>query len=217
MIIFVILFTYLNFILCEGILTTDINTDNTKNTDYTDYTDNIDNTNYIYYPDYSNCANYTKITLYRNGTVKDEAIFIDKEIANTIEHEMLSIVDGNKLIIYENNNSQSICSYSNTENSNVSLDDCNDLTPKVKEENKNNLCCLLETNDTKGIIDNRCVQVNKYEINRFRGITKNILNYYKQNNKFNKNLEYDRVGILTCYSKYYKINELLFLSFYLYF
>ena len=208
MTIFVILFTYLNFILCQVNSTDDIYTSNTDNTD------NTNNTDYIYYPDYSNCANYTKITLYRNGTVKDEAIFIDKEIANTIEHEMLSIVDGNKLIIYENNNSQSICSYSNTENSTVSLDDCNDLTPNLKDENKNNLCCLLETyytnksdNTDKNIYQqNRCVQVNKFEINSFRGITKNIVNYYKENNK--SKFKEHNISILICHSKYYKINEL---------
>ena len=200
MTIFLILFTCLNFILCQGNSIND-----------TDNTDNIDNTNY------TNYTNYTKITLYSNGTAKDEEIFIDEKKINTTEYEMLSIVDGNKLIIYENNNSESICSYSNTKNiSNVSSDYCKELTPNVK--NKNNLCCLLETNytskedneDDDKYHPKRCVQVNKFEINRFRGITKNILNYYKEYNKdkddYNK-IEYN-VSILTCHSKYYKINEL---------
>ena len=164
----------------------------------------------------SNLVEYYKIVLKNNGilNISKVNVSIDEiEDSNTI-----SIANDKTLTIYQNIHDNQDCSFSYVNDDNATIDNC-----RYRNASKDNICCLLNitaTNKNK-IYENsdlitdifdisdvsekstwrRCVQVNKYEIKRFRGIPRDIYNNINTS-------EFD-IGMIQCSSNYYKINELI--------
>ena len=146
---------------------------------------------------------YYKIVLKSNGnlTISNVNISIDENEGN----KTISIANDKTLTIFQKKIQD--CSFSYVDDANATIDDC-----RYRNTNKDNICCFLNITGTnfsnisdisdisKKITWKRCVQVNKYEIKRFRGIPRVIYDIIDK--------KIDR-GMIQCSSNYYKINELI--------
>ena len=152
--------------------------------------------------------NYYKIELKNNGSFYVNNVSIDENEFNNKDDKTFSIVNDQTLTIFQKKDGDQYCSFSYVDDANATIDDC-----RYRNTNKDNICCFLNITGTnftnisdisdisKKITWKRCVQVNKYEIKRFRGIPR--VNYDKINaTKIDK-------GMIQCSSNYYKINELI--------
>ena len=147
--------------------------------------------------------NYYKIVLKNNGYFSVSNVSIDENEFNNKDDKTFSIVNDNTLTIYQKIDDDQVCSFSYVDDANATIDDC-----RSRNTNKDNICCLLNieeinTDDNSEKTRKSCVQVNKYEIKRFRGIPKVIYD------KINNTAEFDMKGMIQCSSNYYKINELI--------
>ena len=148
--------------------------------------------------------NNTKITIYKNGTIKTEDIGNDDNI------QITSIYYDESFIIYNYvNNSDfndSHCLYyynysssndDTTQNNFVgvpSQSSCSGKTPI--EKYKDNICCYYRQKSNTIGIKCGCIEVNKYEIKRFKwGISDKLYNDYNES---------DIIMQIECNEKIYK-------------
>ena len=147
----------------------------------------------------SNVVEYYKIVLKSNGSCNINNISVS--IDENEDNKTISIANDKTLTIYQNIHDNQDCSFSYVNDDNATIDNC-----RYRNASKDNICCLLNitaTNDNNSEKPTwqRCVQVNKYEIKRFRGIPRDIYNNINTS-------EFD-IGMIQCSSNYYKINELI--------
>ena len=120
-----------------------------------------------------------------------------------------SIAYNDELILYNYRYDNVYCNYYSTYNESNSLEECRNFN----KTDDNNLCCFL--NET--IVDNNtffttigsCIEVNKYEIERFKGTTIEKFNKFISEGTPNK-------FYLSCDSSLYKINKIIFYLLFLY-
>ena len=151
---------------------------------------------------YINC---TKITIYKNGTFKNDTLRnISKNMAIT------SIQFNDYFIIYDcmNEITENDCTYNNENKSNdylgLALSPQTCINKNVRVED--NICCYYR----KKVNDNityGCLEVNKYEIQKFNRVFKN--------NQFDQwNISYNNSIIeIECNDKINKINKFIILIF----
>ena len=137
-----------------------------------------------------------KIILYKNGTIDKECVpnLVDIE---KYKDDPYSIAFDDKIIIFECEKNETVeCIYNNTNSP------CSELNTTNKDYN----CCQLkEYNNATGKENETCIEINKYEFERFKGLGEK---QFKENLNDKKN----NISILICFSKLYKINKsLLFL------
>ena len=166
---------------------------------------------------------YYIIVLKNNGILNISKVNVS--IDENEDNKTISIANDKTLTIYQKTDDNQECSFSYFDDDNATIDNC-----RYRNASKDNICCLLNitaTNkrkiyensdlitDTSTISDTSdiphnisekttwktCVQVNKYEIKRFRGIPRVI---YDNINA----AEFD-IGMIQCSTNYYKINELI--------
>ena len=152
-----------------------------------------------------------KLTLNNEGYISTE----DMNIASN-ETKIVSIASDEKLILYEYDNSLGKCnaSLNNLTNSieDVSLEDC---ILKKANDNENFVCFLNMTYKNKGenITNPKCcIEVNKYEKDRFKGINLDKYLNFNLSNNDNDTI----VGHLSCDSTLYKINKLILCLLFIY-
>ena len=152
-----------------------------------------------------------KLTLNNSG-------YISKEFKNISSNEtkIVSIAFDEKLVLYEYDNSVGNCSITlnnlNNSNEDNALEDCMSKKPN---DNENFVCFLNMTykiNEKNISYPKCCIEVNKYEKDRFKGITLDkYLNFNSSNIDIGK-----IIGHLSCDSTLYKINKLIFYFLFIY-
>ena len=159
--------------------------------------------------DYINC---TKLTIYKNGTFENGTISEYKSKNNTIT----SIQFNEYFIIYDcmNEIRENSCKFNNENKSNdyygmgLSAQTCNGKKVSVDD----NICCFYRKkfeNNTKddNITSIGCLEVNKYEIQKFsRAFQDN--QFDKKNNSYNSS-----IIEIECNDKINKINKYIILCF----
>ena len=132
-----------------------------------------------------------------------------------IKNESISsLVINDELLLYNYQLKNGACNYYSTYQSVNSLEECRNYNTS----DNNNLCCFLRetefiednsTNSTNFITSESCIEVNKYEIDRFKGINSNKFGKYKNENITGK-------FYLACDSSFSKINKFIFYFLFLY-
>ena len=164
--------------------------------------------------DEDNSMDVLKLTLNNEG-------YIDRDYINIPNNDtkIVSIAFNEKLILYDYNNSEENCTDTLLNPSNTNEDDTlGDCISKVANDNENFFCFLNMTyKDENGTIfyPKCCIEVNKYEKDRFKGIT--LDKYIKYINFNFSNIENDTIiGHFSCDSTLYKINKLFFILLFIY-
>ena len=152
-----------------------------------------------------------KLTLNNNGYISKDTMYISSN-----EIKIVSIAFDEKLVLYEYDNSVGNCSIILNHLSNSNEDDAlEDCMSKKPNDNENFVCFLNMTYkiDEENISYPKCcIEVNKYEKDRFKGIT---LDKYLNFNL--SNIDNDTIiGHLSCDSTLYKINKLIFYFLFIY-
>ena len=140
-----------------------------------------------------------KIILYKNGTKDKESV---ENLVDIEKYKDYSIVFEDKIIIFKCEKNGAVeCIYDNISSS------CSELDTTNKDYN----CCQLkEYNNATGQENETCIEINKYEFERFKGLGEE---QFKENLKNEKN----NLAVLICFSKLYKINKFLLFLFLLIF
>ena len=156
---------------------------------------------------FTQIPDYFFIELKHNGDYEKIDIDIDK-----YNDEVFSIAYDTSLFLFEKNTTeQNNCSYFD-ESQSQSMETCKNYNTNIS---KDYTCCVLYlTENTQGTDQTeestgRCIQVNKHELSRYKGISLE---------KFNKEKGNGNKAALVCSSKYYKMNiiNILLLFFILY-
>ena len=162
--------------------------------------------------DDDNSKDVLKLTLNNEGYINISYINIP---SNDIK--IVSIASNEQLILYEYDNSEGNCSDSLFNPNNTNKDDTlGDCTSKVANDNENFFCFLNMTyRDEEGNISHPkcCIEVNKYEKDRFKGITLDKYINFNLSNIGNETI----IGHLSCHSTLYKINKLIVYLLFIYF
>ena len=135
---------------------------------------------------------------------------ITKCCGNIKNEGISSLVINDELFIYNYYQPKNgACNYYSTYPGANSLEDCRNLNTS----DNNNLCCFLNeteiNNNSDFITSGSCIEVNKYEIDRFKGINSNKFGKYKNENITGK-------FYLACDSSFSKINKFIFYFLFLY-
>ena len=150
----------------------------------------------------------------------NNSVYISKEFKNISSNEtkIVSIAFDEKLVLYEYDNSVGNCSITlnnlNNSNEDDALEDCMSKKPN---DNENFVCFLNMTYkiDEENISYPKCcIEVNKYEKDRFKGIT--LDKYLNYNYNFSNIDNGTIIGHLSCDSTLYKINKLIFYLLFIY-
>ena len=156
-----------------------------------------------------------KLTLNNEGYIR----YISKDYMNISSNEkkIVSIASDEELILYEYDNSIGNCNAALNKSNNSTEDDAlEDCISKNANDNENFVCLLNMTyKDEDGNISypKCCIEVNKYEKDRFKGI--NLDKYLNFNLS---NIDNDTtIGYLSCDSTLYKINKLILCLLFIYF
>ena len=144
-----------------------------------------------------------KITIYNNGTIDKECVVDEDYIKKDIR---TSIALKNTLIIFDcakkNSTNYNKCQYNlNDGTNNLDVNQCKD---NGTSDEKNNECCYFKEkyNNNDG-----CIEVNKYEYERFKwnGIIRD--NFSNINNDST-----EKIGYIECNSNISKINILILIN-----
>ena len=148
----------------------------------------------------------------------NNSVYISKEFKNISSNEtkIVSIAFDEKLVLYEYGNSVGNCSIAlknlNNSNEDDALEDCMSKKPN---DNENFVCFLNMTykiNEKNISYPKCCIEVNKYEKDRFKGITLDKYLNFNLSNIDNETI----IGHLSCDSTLYKINKLIFYLLFIY-
>ena len=152
-----------------------------------------------------------KLTLNNEGYISREFMTIASN-----ETKIVSIASDEELILYEYDNSLGNCNFvlNNLNNSNEddALEDC---ISKNANDNENFVCLLNMTykNEEGNISYHKCcIEVNKYEKDRFKGINLDKYLNFNLSNSDNDTM----IGHLSCDSTLYKINKLILCLLFIY-
>ena len=153
-----------------------------------------------------------KLTLDNNGYISKE----NKTISSN-ETKIVSIAFDENLTLYEYGNSVGNCSialnnYLNYSKEDDALEDCMSKKPN---DNENFVCFLnmkYKVNEENIFYPKCCIEVNKYEKDRFKGITLDKYINFNLSNIDNDTI----IGHLSCDSTLYKINKLIFYFLFIY-
>ena len=156
------------------------------------------------------CNNHSKsinFTLDNQGNIS--------KCCGDIKNEGISsLVINDEFLIYNYKPKNGDCDYYSTYSLANSLEECRN---KNVSDN-NNLCCFLRetenieddsTNSINFTTSGSCIEVDKYEIDRFKGINSKKFDTFKNDNISEK-------FYLECYSSFYKINKIIFYLLFLY-
>ena len=152
-----------------------------------------------------------KLTLNNEGYISKKNLNISSN-----ETKIVSIASDEELILYEYDNSLGNCNaiLNNPNNSNEddALEDC---ISKNANDNENFVCLLkMKYKDEDGNISypKCCIEVNKYEKDRFKGINQDKYLNFNLSNIDNDTI----IGYLSCDSTLYKINKLILCLLFIY-
>ena len=152
-----------------------------------------------------------KLTLNNSGYISKDNKYISSN-----ETKIVSIAFDEKLVLYEYDNSVGNCSITlnnlNNSNEDDALEDCMSKKPN---DNENFVCFLNMTykiNEKNISYPKCCIEVNKYEKDRFKGITLDKYLNFNFSNIDNETI----IGHLSCDSTLYKINKLIFYFLFIY-
>ena len=144
---------------------------------------------------------------YTTKFILDNQGNISKSCDDIKNEGISSLVINEELLIYNYQLKNVACNYYSTYPYANSLEDCRKLNTS-----DNNLCCFLretEYNENSFTTSRSCIEVDKYEIDRFKGIN---------SKKFEKFIDDTIPGkfYLECHSSFYKSNKIIFYLLFLY-
>ena len=148
--------------------------------------------------------NYTKITIHKNGTIETEEIVNENNISITSIYYNESFIIYNYVNVSDLDNSYCMYYYNYSSSNNdttqynfvdvPSQSSCTGKKPRDKDTD--NICCYYRQKSNTTGIKYGCIEINKYEIERFKwGISDILYNDYNES---------DIIMQIECNEKIYK-------------